>query len=248
MVRLGLALFAVAAVACGVASGSDGASTSRVVTELATSAAAATPSPTPEVTPAPRRPKPKPAVAIAASDPRDVPFARVSGVALVHPSEEVVRVGFHQSSDLANRNMTPARTAARGVTLPSRGRATSRHTAADIAVQPRADIYAPVTGVVKRAGDYRLYCKYQDAFVIISPDGHPELEVKILHISGRRVRAGDRVVAGETRIASRPTKFPFSSQIDAFTSVPFPHVHIEVTKLAVPSAVPQPNAGLKFGC
>ena len=36
----------------------------------------------------------------------------------------------------------------------------------------------------------------------------------MLHIDGVLVRAGDRVVAGETVIAPRPTQLPFESQVD----------------------------------
>jgi murein DD-endopeptidase MepM/ murein hydrolase activator NlpD len=166
-------------------------------------------------------------------------FARVGGVALVLPAERVERVAFHQASDIASLNLTPAGAAVRPKVLPSRHRPTSRHTAVDIVVDPRSEIRAPVTGIVKRAGEYSLYCKYQDAFAVISPDGHPELEVKMLHISGRRVRAGDRVVAGVTLLAKRSTKFAFGSQVDAFTAAPaWPHVHMEVTRLDVPSATP----------
>lgn len=166
-------------------------------------------------------------------------FARVGGVALVHPAKRVERVAFHQASDVASLNLTPARTAVRSQVLPSRHRPTSRHTAVDIVVNPRSAIRSPVSGIVKRAGEYSLYCKHSDAFVVISPKGHPELEVKILHISGRRVRPGDRVVAGDTLIAKRATKFPFGSQVDGFTARPaWPHVHIEATRLEIPSATP----------
>jgi hypothetical protein len=101
---------------------------------------------------------------------------------------------------------------------------------------------------VKRAGSYHLYCKYPDSFAVISPKGHPELEVKMLHITGLHVRVGDRVVQGKTVIASHATHFPFVSEVDVYTLHKWPHVHIEVTPLAVPSAKPQPGVGLAFGC
>ena len=132
--------------------------------------------------------------------------------------------------------------------MPSRGRGTPRHSAADISIAPTAGVYAPVSGIVKRAKAYHLYCKYADSFVAISPVGHPELEVKMLHISGLRVRPGDRVVRGKTILALHATKFPFTSQVESFGSRGWPHVHIEVTRLAVPSAKPQPGKGLAFGC
>jgi hypothetical protein len=244
--RFSLALVASVLAACTASGDTNAATISRVVARpQAAAPGTATPVATPRQTAKPQvTPRETPA-----RSPRSTAFARVGGVRLLHPADHVLRVGFHQASDPANRSMTVAKTAVCALDLPSRGRSTSRRSAADIVVDPRAEIFAPVSGVVKRAGDYRLYCKHQDAFVVISPDGHPEIEVKILHVSGRRVRAGDRVVAGTTLIAKRPTTFPFSSQIDAFVSgAARPHVHIEVTQIAVPSAVPQVGQGLAFGC
>ena len=209
----------------GTATGVEGANVLRSSSPAPTRAPAAA-SPTPAPTSSPAR--------STAREPSRA-FARVGGVALLLPAQRVEMVGFHQASDVNSLNMTPA---AGTVRLPSRHRPTSRHTAADIVVHQQSEIYAPVSGVVKRAGDYQLYCKSPDAFVVISPDGHPELEVKMLHISGRRVHPGDRVVAGKTLIAKRPTKLPFASQVDAFTGPQWPHVHMEVTRLDVPSATP----------
>ncbi len=239
MARLSLALFAVMAMAaCGIAVGSEGASTSRASMRRVVRG--------PAKTAQQGRAAAERTVRVKGS----VAFAKVKGVPLLHPSDRVERVGFHQASDVANVNMTPVGSAVRGKLLPSRHRPTSRHTAADIVVDPRSKLRAPVSGIVKRAGRYRLYCRHPDAFVVISPDGHPELEVKILHITGVRVRPGDRVEAGKTPLAWRATRFPFGSQIDAFTAKPaWPHVHLEVTRLAVPSAEPVlGRSKLAFGC
>lgn len=248
--RFTLVLIMATSAACAAVGVTDDGSISRVVARPGPAKAVAqrTQAQTPTPTPPAREPEPREATARVVT-PRQRPFARVGEVRLFHPSDTVVRVGFHQASDPNTRTMIPSKQAVRRMTMPSRARGTSRRSAADIVVDARADILAPVSGIVKRAGDYRLYCKHQDAFVIISPVGHPEIEVKVLHVSGRRVRAGDRVVAGKTLIAKRATKFPFGSQVDAYTDgPPKPHVHIEVTQLAVPSAVPQPGTGLAFGC
>jgi hypothetical protein len=229
----------------GTAMGVEGARVVRVSATPA-SAKAAAPVKVAVATATPEAPAKKPPKKKAARAPKrrvfdgtKRVFARVAGVALRHPSDRVERVGFHQASDPKSLNMTPAGAGIRWKTMPSRFRPTSRHTAVDIVVDPRNEIRAPVSGIVKKAGQYSLYCKALDNFVIISPDGHPELEVKILHISGRSVRAGDRVVAGKTVIATKPTKLPFGSQVDAYTAKPaWPHVHIEATKLDVPSAKP----------
>ena len=172
--------------------------------------------------------------------PTSTVFARVGGIQLVHPAALVERIGFHQASDVNSLGLTSAASAIRARVLPSRRRATAPRSAADIVVHPQSEIFAPVSGVVKRAGNYRLYCKTPDSFAVISPDGHPELEVKLLHISGLRVRPGDRVVAGTSLLAKRPTKLPFGSQVDAYTArrPAWPHVHMEVTRLTEPSATP----------
>ncbi len=183
---------------------------------------------------------PRPASTPALGDPLSTVFAQVRGVRLVHPAVRVELVGFHQASDVNSVGLVAAPTAVRPKVMASRHRPTASRSAADIVVHPQSEIRAPVSGIVKRAGNYKLYCKTPDSFAVISPDGHPELEVKLLHISGLRVRPGDRVLAGRTLLARRPTKLPFGSQVDAFSSArpAWPHVHMEVTRLAEPSATP----------
>jgi len=233
MARFSLALFsAVVVAACGTALGIERAAVTRASTTRVPKAAATS--------------EPVPPRAVARPP---TPFATVDGVALVHPADRVERVGFHQASDVATLDLEVLGSAIRPKVLPSRSRPTSARSAVDIVVDPRSEIRAPVSGIVKRAGGYRLYCKYPDGFVVISPDGHPELEVKALHISGVRVRPGDRVVAGKTLLAKHATRFPFRSQVDAFTADPaWPHVHMEVTQLDVPDARPQFGKSLTLGC
>lgn len=257
MARLSLALALVAfAVICGAAVGLGGASRLRAQETRAAS------SPTPAAKPAPTAEPPAKARTKKGGvrEVRDerghavveqpwVPFAKVDGLPLVHPADRVERLGFHQASDPRTVQMVPLGSAVRPKLLPSRGRGTNGHSAVDIVVHPTSVIRSPVDGVVKRAGTYNLYCKTPDAFIVISPDKRPDLEVKILHVSGLRVRAGDRLEAGRTAIAKRPTKLPFGSQVDAFTAEPsWPHVHLETARLAVPDARPQPGAGLALGC
>jgi murein DD-endopeptidase MepM/ murein hydrolase activator NlpD len=158
------------------------------------------------------------------------PFATVGGVTLTHPSSRVERVAFHQSNNDGARQLTALPSAVAPLTLEDRERDTGPRGAADVVVDPATEIRAPVTGKVKRAGRYVLYCKYSDDYVVIEPDDHPGWEVKILHIDGVRVRAGARVAAGQTVLAPRPTQLPFASQVDEVrTADPaWPHVHIEV--------------------
>ena len=164
------------------------------------------------------------------------PFATAGGVTLLHPSSRVERVAFHQSGHDGAQQMTVQASAVAPVTLEDRQRDTGPRGAADIVVEPGTEVRAPVTGRVKRAGRYILYCDHSDDYLVIEPDAHPGWEVKILHIDGVMVRAGNRVVAGRTVVAPRATQLPFESQVDEVrTSDPaWPHVHVEVVDPSVP--------------
>lgn len=172
------------------------------------------------------------------------PFATVGGVTLVHPSARVERVGFHQSNHEGARQLEILTTAVEPAVMEGRGRLSGSATAADVVADPAVEIRSPVTGTVKRAGTYVLYCRYSDDFAVIEPDAHPGWEVKILHIDGVRVGEGARVVAGETVIADGPTPLPFGSQVDDLTlaATAWPHAHIEVIDLAIPD-IPSPGGG-----
>ena len=164
------------------------------------------------------------------------PYASAGPITLVHPGNLVERVGFHESNHDGARQQEPLATAVAPVTLESRERETAPRGSADIVVDPGGEIRSPVTGTVKRGGTYTLYCHHRDDFVVIAPDANPAWEVKILHIDGLAVRRGERVVAGETVIAGRPTQLPFASQVDELrTADPaWPHVHVEVVDPSIP--------------
>ncbi|HEV3401434.1 MAG TPA: hypothetical protein VG078_06390 [Acidimicrobiales bacterium] len=172
------------------------------------------------------------------------PFATVGGVELLHPSSRVERIGFHEASHDGARQLELLPTAVAPATLESRGRGTGSRTAADIVADPAVEIRAPVTGRVIRAGTYVLYCDHRDDYVVIAPDQHRGWEVKVLHIHGVQVGQGDRVTAGRTVIALRPTQLPFESQVDEVSAVQpaWPHVHVEVVDPTIPDR-PSPGGG-----
>src|SRR3546814_9884185 len=97
--------------------------------------------------------------------------------------------------------MGPRAGVAQPAGLESRQRGTGSRTAADIVVSPDAEIRAPVTGTVTRAGSYVLYCEHRDDYAVIDPDGRPGWEVKVLHIDGVQLQAGPRVEAGVPVVA-----------------------------------------------
>lgn len=165
-----------------------------------------------------------------------------NGIRLRSPSSATELVGFHQSNHDGARTLTDTG-AERTTTMESRNRGTGRRSAADIVAHPGVEIRSPVSGTVKRSGTYRLYCRYSDDFVVIEPTGRRGIEVKMLHIDGVRVRAGDKVVAGVTVVARGPTPLPFASQVDELSHPrDWPHVHLEVVDTSIPD---RPSGG---GC
>ncbi len=170
------------------------------------------------------------------------PFATVGGFTMYLPAREVELVGFHESNHDGAQQVEPlADVVTPMTTMESRDRGNGSRTAIDVAVNIASEIRSPVTGTVVRAGTYTLYCQYSDDYAVIAPDEQPTWEVKVLHINGVQVKAGDRVIAQETVLAPGPTPLPFRSQIDKLTvSPPPPHVHIEVVDPSIPD---RPSGG-----
>lgn len=222
--------------ACSPATGGETLAARRLTTAPATISPTATPTlpPATPATPAPR----------SVTDQQWTAFASVDGVTLLHPSARVERVAFHEANHDGARQLDVLPTAVAPVTLETRERGTSSRSAADVVADPDVEIRAPVTGTVKRAGSYVLYCDRSDAFVVVEPDAHPGWEVKILHISGLRVAAGNRVTAAQTVLAAHPTRLPFESQVDELRPAdPWPHVHVEVVDPSIPDLRKSPGGG-----
>jgi len=166
------------------------------------------------------------------------------GIEILLPSTRTEMIGLHQSNHDGARNLDAVDASGIPViVMDSRERDTGLRSAADIVVPPGTELRAPVTGTVKRAGTYTLYCDNLDDFLVIEPDGRPGIEVKLLHIDGVQVSAGDRVEAGVTIVAPAPTPLPFESQVDEYSGPDdWPHVHLEVVDTSIPDR-PNPNSG-----
>lgn len=172
-------------------------------------------------------------------------FATVDGQELVLPGA-VLGVGFHESGSGTALAMSPvgqregkvdpaaiSQAAASGdaagtyMVLPTRHRGRGATTAVDISMPETEQVISPVTGTVKAASPYNLYGTSPDMIVEIEPEGRPELLVRVMHLDGVELTAGDKVQAGKTVVAAQSRRLPFPSQIDRYAGE-HPHVHIEV--------------------
>jgi hypothetical protein len=202
--------------------------------------------PAPNVTASPspaEKPSPDASNAALASVDQTHPVALTwDGIDLRLPSAMTELVGFHESNHDGARDVQAYEGRVRHLVMESRERGTSPRGASDIVVHPDVELRAMVSGIVKRAGSYTLYCDKKDDFVVIEPDGRPGIEVKMLHLAGVQLRAGERVEAGVTVLAPRPTKLPFASQVDEHSASGWPHVHVEVVDSSIPD-IPNGNSG-----
>lgn len=176
-------------------------------------------------------------------------FARVGGLDLLLPDEQVLMIGFHEASQpdalafapvgdaVENQNttkFTPPAEPEPGpdyIVLSSRGRPNPATSAVDLVMRDATPVMSPVDGTVVDVRPYSLYGKYPDTRIEIRPTAAPDHRVVIIHVSDVRVAVGDEVEAGRTGIAGGPNRFPFASHIDRyFEQERWPHVHIEVKK------------------
>lgn len=191
----------------------------------------------------------------AAPDPdawRSNVIASHEGVEFVQMSDKTVLVGFHEAAmpgakplEAASRpdenhgrgdvSFSKADDPLRTMILPTRARTTNAASAMDVVIPAREAVFAPVTGTVTEVDHYKLYGTHPDNRMVIVPDARPDLRVIILHIEGLKVSPGDKVTAGQTKIAVGANPFTFESQIDRFAQPLMkkkgqatPHVHIEL--------------------
>jgi murein DD-endopeptidase MepM/ murein hydrolase activator NlpD len=109
------------------------------------------------------------------------------------------------------------------------GRNGEPDTAVDIGANPGTDVYSPVSGSVLQARSYLLYGKHPDWEIHIRPDGHPELDAVLIHVEDVSVQAGDRVIAGVTRIAAvRDLTKVMYLQLATYTLNGGAHVHVQL--------------------
>jgi len=191
-------------------------------------------------------PAPSPS-ASHASSPSSRPMAVADRLTLMVPVAHPVLVGYHEASYPDALQMAPLgrlvrnynrtkfdapldSTGPRYIVEASRGRKTSATSAADVVARRGAEVTAPVTGTVVKAHPYKLYGRYRDWYVVIAPDGRPDLGVVMIHLDGVEVQRGDRVSA-TLSVIGRPRVFPFESEVDYYVRGRVPHIHVEVKRV-----------------
>jgi hypothetical protein len=231
-------------------SSTSSSTTMVATTEAPTTTAAPAPSTTARPAAAPTTPKPTVSPTTSSTRPHPArhvtqqqwaPYATAGPLTLRLPADRVEAIGFHQSGHDGAVEQTALPSSPRWFVMADRERDTKARGAADIVVEPGREIRVPVSGTVKRAGTYTLYCDSKDQYAVIDPDGHPGWEVKILHIEGLVLSKGQRVEAGVTKVAAHARVLPFASQVEEDTGLPpWPHVHIEVVDPSVPDRPGKP--------
>lgn len=78
---------------------------------------------------------------------------------------------------------------------------TEMDTSIDVGAKAGTTVYAPVTGTVVLVKKYDLYGEVPDIRIHIQPEGHPELDLVLLHQYDPLVKAGDKVEGGATPIS-----------------------------------------------
>lgn len=108
-------------------------------------------------------------------------------------------------------------------------------TAADVGAKPGTDVFSPITGTVVKVKRYKLYGKWDDYELHIQPDGYTNLDVVMIHLTDVSCAPGDRVQAGETRLAAiRKLSDKFYDQLASYTKGGGDHVHIQVNDATDP--------------
>lgn len=191
-------------------------------------------------------------------------FARYKGLELRLPVqlEDLTEVGFHQASyayalhlkthlptadtdatkkaksthrDLSKQSKSATATLVGQKVVMWRSRPGKPDTAADIGAAPGSDVLAPVSGTVIKVKRYKLYGKYTDYEIHISPYGFPKLDCVMIHITNVCVKPGDKVTAGITCVgAVRKLSDREDLQLGEYTRGGGDHTHIQLNDVTHP--------------
>ncbi len=121
--------------------------------------------------------------------------------------------------------------------MESRGEYAAGTTVADIAMDPGTPVFPPISGIIIKIAPIVIYNEYQDQQIEMRPDGYPNVVVAFLHVDDIRVRVGDHVIQGKTKIGiPKDWRGVIPSEVEDYVKPAMPHVHIQVNTPAPPEA------------
>ena len=105
--------------------------------------------------------------------------------------------------------------------------------ASDIALKENTPVLSPVTGIISKVIDYKLYKKYDDIKIEIIPDQNKDFKVKIIHLKNVVVKKGEKVKVGDSLGRVRTLSDKMNIQIGRYLPIKIEHIHIQVEKRGV---------------
>jgi murein DD-endopeptidase MepM/ murein hydrolase activator NlpD len=118
------------------------------------------------------------------------------------------------------------------------GRGGKPETAVDVGAAPGTPVVAPVDGTVVYVRQYKLYGKYDDFEVHISPTGSPGVDVVLIHVTGVCVTPGQAVEAGVTKVATvRKLSKSTTLQLAEYTADGGDHTHLQINRTPRPGSL-----------
>ena len=185
-------------------------------------------------------------------DPADLTalaFHQASGASALPMTSLVPDADMERAAELkavpplpAGADQSPAAWAGSCLRLWRSNRTGEPDTAADLGADPGTAVWSPVTGVIVQVEPYKLYGTHDDYEIHIRPDGWNDIDVVLIHVDDVRVRAGDRVFAGATRIASvRKMSDKIEMQLGGYTANGGDHVHMQLNRIETPGVLDAPE-------
>ncbi|HEX9092803.1 MAG TPA: M23 family metallopeptidase, partial [Coriobacteriia bacterium] len=118
------------------------------------------------------------------------------------------------------------------------GRVGKPNTAVDVGAAPGTPVLAPVDGTVVYIRTYKLYAKYQDYEVHISPTEAPNADCVVIHITDVCVTPGQRVEGGLTQLAKVRLLSKYTGlQLKDYTADGGDHTHVQFNRVPKPGSL-----------
>jgi hypothetical protein len=101
----------------------------------------------------------------------------------------------------------------------------------DIGAQAGSPVTSPVSGVIAGVKAYKLYGKYDDVQIDITPEGASGVTISLLLIADPVVNIGEVLTAGKTQLGKvRVCPSELGSRLSQFTHDAGAHIHMQATQ------------------